>query len=82
MASTEFDIAQLTADQQLALQQYTSVTDQALDAAVPLLRKCEWNVQVCSFTRASVLRRLQQLTLRSDCHCPILRWRTSTAGTR
>lgn len=51
MAGEEFDIGQLTADQQLALQQYTSVTDQALDAAVPLLMKCEWNVQVCKCTR-------------------------------
>lgn len=40
------DIAQLTEDQQLALQQFTSVTDQELAAAVPLLRKCDWNVPV------------------------------------
>ena len=46
MADEEFDIAQLTEEQQLALQQFTSVTDQELAAAVPLLRKCEWNVQV------------------------------------
>ena len=71
MASEEFDIGQLTADQQLALQQYTSVTDQALDAAVPLLRKCEWNVQVCHCTRAFRLRLSQQLTPPSDCDCSI-----------
>lgn len=47
MASEDVDIAQLTGDQQSALQQYTSVTDQELSAAIPLLRRCEWNVQVC-----------------------------------
>jgi len=40
MATPEFDIAQLTEDQQLALQQYIAVTDQNLDAAVPLLQRC------------------------------------------
>lgn len=47
MATSELDIAQLSEDQQLALQQYTAVTDQELQAAVSLLRRCEWNVQVC-----------------------------------
>ncbi|KAF2087113.1 UBX domain protein [Saccharata proteae CBS 121410] len=40
------DIGQLTEDQQLALQQYTAVTDQATDAAIPLLQRCQWNVQI------------------------------------
>lgn len=40
------DLAALTDDQQLALQQYTSVTDQDLSAALPLLQRCEWNVQI------------------------------------
>jgi len=51
MATPEFDIAQLTEDQQLALQQYVAVTDQNLDAAVPLLQRCEWNLQVGSLSR-------------------------------
>jgi len=46
MATPELDIAQLSEDRQLALQQYTAVTDQNLDAAVSLLQRCEWNVQV------------------------------------
>lgn len=46
MADAGIDIGQLTEDQQLALQQFTAVTDQALDAAVPLLQRCQWNVQV------------------------------------
>ncbi|KAI9886013.1 MAG: 60S ribosomal protein L17 [Watsoniomyces obsoletus] len=40
------DIAQLNEDQQLALQQFTSVTNQELDAAIPILQRSEWNVQI------------------------------------
>ncbi|EAT90702.1 hypothetical protein HBH56_190000 [Parastagonospora nodorum] len=46
MAEPNVDIAALTADQQSALQQFTAVTDQDLATAVPLLRRCEWNVQI------------------------------------
>ena len=46
MAPPEIDIAELSENQQLALQQFTSVTDQELEAAVPLLQRSEWNVQV------------------------------------
>ena len=46
MADADTDISSLTEDQQLALQQFTAVTDQDLSKAVPLLKKCEWNVQV------------------------------------
>ncbi|KAJ4987129.1 UBX domain-containing protein [Stagonosporopsis vannaccii] len=42
----EVDVAALTEAQQLALQQYTAVTDQDLKDAVPLLRRCQWNVQI------------------------------------
>ena len=42
----DFDISSLSEEQQLALQQYTSVTDQDLAAAVPLLQKCQWNTQI------------------------------------
>jgi FAS-associated factor 2 len=48
MADAGVDIAQLTEDQQLALQQFTAVTDQDIKDAVPLLRRCQWNVQVPS----------------------------------
>ena len=40
------DIASLTEDQQLALQQFTAVTDQQVNDAVPLLQRCQWNVQI------------------------------------
>ena len=40
------DISQLSAPQQEALQTYTSVTDQDPIAAIPLLQRCEWNVQI------------------------------------
>jgi len=36
----------LNEEQQLALQQFTSVTDQDLGAAVPLLQSCQWNAQI------------------------------------
>lgn len=40
------DIAQLSAAQQTALQTYTAVTDQDPIAAIPLLQRSEWNVQI------------------------------------
>ena len=40
------DFSQLTSLQQEALQTYTSVTDQDPIAAIPLLQRCEWNVQI------------------------------------
>jgi FAS-associated factor 2 len=46
MASEAVDIGQLSESQQLALQQYTSVTDQDVEAAIPLLQRSQWNVQV------------------------------------
>jgi FAS-associated factor 2 len=46
MATPDTDISQLSEPQQLALQQYTSVTDQDIQAAVPLLQRSQWNVEV------------------------------------
>jgi FAS-associated factor 2 len=46
MADTGVDISQLSEDQQLALEQFTAVTNQEIKDAVPLLRRCEWNVQI------------------------------------
>ena len=46
MADADLDIAQLTEDQQLALQQFIAVTDQAPKDAIPLLQRCQWNAQV------------------------------------
>lgn len=42
----EVDIGSLTTDQQSALQQFTAVTDAPLENAVPLLTRCQWNVQI------------------------------------
>ncbi|KAF2997976.1 hypothetical protein E8E13_006543 [Curvularia kusanoi] len=42
----EVDIGSLTSDQQLALQQFMAVTDQELKNAIPLLQRCQWNVQI------------------------------------
>ncbi|KAK0285164.1 UBX domain-containing protein 10 [Friedmanniomyces endolithicus] len=46
MPDPNFDITSLSEEQQLALQQFTSVTDSELNAAVPLLQKCQWNAQI------------------------------------
>ena len=47
MSTPDLDINQLTETQQLALQQFTSVTDQEPGDAIPLLRRSEWNVTAC-----------------------------------
>ena len=47
MSNQEFDPMELSENQQLALGTYTSVTNQDPSAAVPLLQRSEWNVQVC-----------------------------------
>lgn len=57
MAEPGIDIAQLSEDQQLALQQFTAVTDQNVEAAIPLLQRCQWNVQVCKSSRIPLLHR-------------------------
>ncbi|KAF2740746.1 UBX domain-containing protein [Polyplosphaeria fusca] len=46
MADGGVDLATLTEDQQLALQQFTAVTDQDIKDAIPLLQRCQWNVQI------------------------------------
>jgi FAS-associated factor 2 len=46
MADSAIDLTTLSEEQQVALQQFTSVTDQELSAAVPLLQKCQWNAQI------------------------------------
>ncbi|KAF1947490.1 hypothetical protein EJ02DRAFT_449668 [Clathrospora elynae] len=46
MAGTSADMASLTEDQQAALQQYTAVTDQATDQAIPILQRSQWNVSI------------------------------------
>lgn len=45
-AGESVDIGSLDASQQEALQMYTSVTDQEPSAAIPLLQRSEWNVQI------------------------------------
>ncbi|KAK3696496.1 UBX domain-containing protein 10 [Vermiconidia calcicola] len=46
MADSTVDLTSLTESQQLAVQQFISVTDQDLDTALPLLRKTQYNVQL------------------------------------
>lgn len=42
------DLGQLTPVQLEALHQYTDVTSQDVNDAIPLLQRSQWNVQVCS----------------------------------
>ncbi|KAK4949473.1 UBX domain-containing protein 10 [Elasticomyces elasticus] len=46
MATPSPSLRPLTSDQQLALQQFTSVTDSPSTTAIPLLQKCQWNAQI------------------------------------
>ncbi len=46
MVSTDVDLTGLNESQLLALQTYTSVTNQEPSAGIPLLERSQWNVQV------------------------------------
>ncbi|KAL2220798.1 UBX domain protein [Thermoascus aurantiacus ATCC 26904] len=46
MPADEIDIAQLSESEQAALQTYTTITGQEPAAAIPLLRRSQWNVQI------------------------------------
>lgn len=48
MAESSPDLAQLNEAQQSALATYLSVTNQEPTAAIPLLHRSQWNVQVSS----------------------------------
>lgn len=74
MADADLDAAQLTEDQQLALQQFIAITDQAPKDAIPLLRRCQWNAQVRPYLYFTYLF-FEKLTW-PDCHNPLLRRRT------
>jgi hypothetical protein len=64
MASPEVDVGQLSESQQLALEQYTAVTNQEPNAAIQLLQRSQWNLEVCYLaanlilTTANTIRRL------------------------
>src|SRR5436305_13795218 len=65
---------QLTERQQLALQQFTSVT-QDRENAIPILQRSQWNVEVGRYIFTSSQR--QKITDRSpDCHSEVLRRRS------
>ena len=66
MSHQEFDPMQLNESQQLALGTYTSVTNQEPSAAVPLLQRSEWNVQVHSLLDASYYMTSRELRLKAD----------------
>jgi hypothetical protein len=70
MADAGANIDSLTPAQQEALQQYTAVTDQDVPAAIALLERCQWNVQVC-YCESLYIASLK-LSLALDRHHPIL----------
>ena len=45
-ADAGVDVAQLTEDQQVALQTLITVTEQEPKDAIPLLQRCQWNAQI------------------------------------
>jgi hypothetical protein len=69
MASSEIDTGQLSQNQQVALEQYTAVTNQEPAAAILLLQRSQWNIQVhppCSsliLTSSNSIRLLSQSSL-------------------
>ena len=56
MDEEELNVAGLSQGQLEALQQYALVTNQEAGAAIPLLQKCEWNVQVSAARHQGVQR--------------------------
>ena len=72
MSGPGVDIAQLTETQQLALGTYTSVTNQDSAAAVALLRRSEWNVQVNINFVSSCEERVANSCAPLDCHRKVL----------
>lgn len=48
MADAEPDVAQLSAEQRESLQTFIAVTNAEPSAAIPLLQRSQWNVNVSS----------------------------------
>ncbi|KAF2197790.1 UBX domain-containing protein [Delitschia confertaspora ATCC 74209] len=46
MTDAGVDLSQLSEDHQLALHQFTAVTNQEVKDAIPILQRCQWNVQI------------------------------------
>jgi hypothetical protein len=79
MAAPAMDISGLSADQLDVLEQYTDVTHQEVEAAIPLLQRTQWNVQVSTIPAFYLLLPWSHDTDPSlDCHHSILRWRPTS----
>jgi FAS-associated factor 2 len=57
------DLDSLSQDQRASLDQYTAVTNQALEAAIPILQRAEWNVQVRRIPSRCCLLTLSQIAI-------------------
>ncbi len=71
MAGDDFGPSQLSESQQEALGTFTAVTNQEPSAAIPLLERSQWNVQVSML--AGFGDRENKLIL-ADRYCEVLRW--------
>ena len=71
MTGDDFGPSQLSESQQEALGTFTAVTNQEPSAAIPLLERSQWNVQVSML--AGFVDRENVLTL-ADRYCEVLRW--------
>jgi UBA-like domain len=64
MANPEIDIGRLSESQRLVLEQYIAMTNQEVEAAVPLLQRSQWNVQVRLGTLSLPIMDVRILNLR------------------
>lgn len=69
MADGDFDPTQLSDSQKEALSTYTAVTNQEPSAAISLLERSQWNVQVSNMA----FRQYPRLTDLADRYSQVLR---------
>lgn len=69
MADGDFDPTQLSDSQKEALSTYTAVTNQEPSAAISLLERSQWNVQVSNMA----FRQYRRLTDLADRYSQVLR---------
>jgi hypothetical protein len=73
MAAPAIDVSSLSPDQAAALEQYTALTNQEVEAAIPLLERTQWNVQVCAISIATIYHDLCiDTNLSLDSYCAVL----------
>ncbi len=76
------DPARLNESQQLALQTYVSITNQEIPAAISLLQRSQWNVQVRAGISSNGKDRSECILADhfTDCNSETSRWRSIGSG--